>query len=593
MIQAPRGMSIMEAYEIYRNNRFIVNRVYQRKLVWSVKEKQALVDSVLNKFPIPLILLAELPGGLYEIIDGMQRLNAFFGFIENQFPILINNSEQYFQIDDYTFAKTIFEKKIFEKKMNVSYISQKLVSDFISYQFPITIYQTDHVETINETFRRINAFGRHLSDQEVRQAGVINKFTTLVRELSSEIRGDVSNTTLLLSQMPEISVDSNQTKLNYGVVAEETFWCKQGILNTSLLREGEDEQMIADIVLSIALGKPFPASKQMFDNYYGKGDKDLSSDIEVRINTIGSGNIKKDVKTVYSTIVNFTETFLEGKRLKNVLHTKAKGNPVKAAFYTLFMAFYELMIKEGMEPFDNYNIVKAITDLHPRLKQSANYTKIEDRIKNINICKGLIRDYFKKTNDVYRSAGSWTIDFQNYLTRSKVEAASYDFKQGFYDLNDKGRRLSDKTFEDKILCSIAALANLGKNRTGYLFIGVTDKEEDTKRVEKIDKLKDVPRFHNFGIVGLEREAKLKGVSLDNYITSIIEKISSSQLPSELKTQITKDITPVTYYNYTVLLIPVRAGNSPVFYKEKLYTRDGANCKEVKGSNISDIYALFK
>ena len=106
-------------------------------------------------------------------------------------------------------------------------------------------------------------------------------------------------------------------------------------------------------------------------------------------------------------------------------------------------------------------------------------------------------------------------------------------------------------------------------------------------------IKDVPRFHNFGIVGLEREAKLKGVSLDNYITSIIEKISSSQLPSELKTQITKDITPVTYYNYTVLLIPVRAGNSPVFYKEKLYTRDGANCKEVKGSNISDIYALFK
>ena len=71
------------------------------------------------------------------------------------------------------------------------------------------------------------------------------------------------------------------------------------------------------------------------------------------------------------------------------------------------MAFYELMIKEGMEPFNYDKIVEAITDLHPRLKQSANYTKTEDRIKNINICKGLIRDYFKKTDNVYRSAGSW------------------------------------------------------------------------------------------------------------------------------------------------------------------------------------------
>ena len=71
----------------------------------------------------------------------------------------------------------------------------------------------------------------------------------------------------------------------------------------------------------------------------------------------------------------------------------------------------------------------------------------------------MIRDYFKKTDNVYRSAGSWTIDFQNYLMRSKVEAANYDFKQGLYDLSDKTRKFNDKTFEDKILCNIAALAN--------------------------------------------------------------------------------------------------------------------------------------
>ena len=44
--------------------------------------------------------------------------------------------------------------------------------------------------------------------------------------------------------------------MGYGVSAQETFWCKQGVLRISDLRESEDEQFIADIVLSIALGEP-------------------------------------------------------------------------------------------------------------------------------------------------------------------------------------------------------------------------------------------------------------------------------------------------------------------------------------------------
>ena len=96
-----------------------------------------------------------------------------------------------------------------------------------------------------------------------------------------------------------------------------------------------------------------------------------------------------------------------------------------------------------------------------------------------------------------------------------------------------------------------------------------------------------------GIVGLEREAVLRGVSLDEYIAMITGKISSSMLPGWLKTQVTKNITPVTYYSYTVLLILVKSGNAPVFYKDKLYTRDGANCKEITGAQISDVYDLFK
>ena len=167
--------------------------------------------------------------------------------------------------------------------------------------------------------------------------------------------------------------------------------------------------------------------------------------------------------------------------------------------------------------------------------------------------------------------------------------------QGLYNLNPdlKKRKFSDEMFENRILKNIAALANLGKNKKGLLFIGATDKEEDTVQVEKIYGLSNLPRYYGFGVVGLEREAKFKGVSLDQYIQFITEKISKSELPDNLKVRVTKAITPITYSGQTVLMIEVVCGDSPVYYKDSLYAREGAKCIEIKGAKVVSIFNLFK
>jgi len=71
-------MTVTEAYRSYREELFIVNRTYQRKLVWTLDEKAHLMESMLKRYPIHLILLLHTEDGKYEIIDGMQRLNAIF-----------------------------------------------------------------------------------------------------------------------------------------------------------------------------------------------------------------------------------------------------------------------------------------------------------------------------------------------------------------------------------------------------------------------------------------------------------------------------------------------------------------------------------
>ena len=590
MLEQPRGMPIFEAYELYRNNKLFINRRYQRKLVWTKEEKKELIKSIVNQYPVPLILLATSENG-YEIIDGMQRLNAIFGFIENEFPIDKDEKELYFSTKDFTFAQAQVDAGNFTLPANVENISQKAVSSFISYPLPVTIFKSGKEDEINETFRLINSTGKKLSPQEVRQAGNTSNFSILVRELASEIREDATRNILSLQEMPEISIDSKTTKHKYGVVAENTFWCKHGVMNTSGLRESEDEQIIADLVLSCVLGRPFPASRTEFDNYYGSGKNDRSAEIELKINAMGLENIKKDIMTVFSEIVTLSDSYLGDGRLKALLNPNAGGNPVKEAFYTLFMAFYQLIIIENKEPHNWELIVEKLHNIHKKLKKSANYTTTKDRTDNINICRGLIQDFFKASSSTFRSSTSYILDFRGYLQRSKSEAATYDFKQGFYTLDPKIRKFDDKSFE-KIMKSISALANLGKDKFGYLFVGVTDKEEDTKSIEKLDKISGIPRFHQFGIAGIEREADLKGVSLDQYISFILSKIRGSDLDEALKSSVTKEITPITYDNKTVLMIKVPAGKEPVYYKDSMYQRDGDKTVEVKGKDQANIYKLF-
>jgi hypothetical protein len=569
----------------------LINRRYQRKLVWSQQEKKDLVESILLQYPIPLVLLASQTDK-YEIIDGMQRLNAIFGFIENHFPVYIDNSEKYFNITDYTFAQTQVVKNIVTPKNDGEFLSQEQVSSFIQYPFPVTIFKTGSTDEINETFRRINSTGRKLSPQEVRQAGNVSKFSLLVREIATEIRGDASREILLLQEMPEISIDSKLSKHQYGINAEETFWCRHGVLNVSDLKESQDEQFIADIILSCTLGQPFPASRVSFDKYYGSGIEDKSNEIDVKINAYGEKNIRTEILTVFSEIFNLADFHFEGERLKTILNPSAGGNPVKEAFFTLFMAFYELMILDNKAPFEYKKIKSSLANIHSKLVRSSNYTTTTDRRNNINICKGLIQDNFKKSSSTFRSTTSYIIDFQAYLMKSKTEAAVYDFKQGFFSLNPIKRSFDENSF-NKILCNISALANLGKDKVGYLFIGVTDKESDTLHIEKIDSLLNAPRYHDFGIVGLERESIIKGVSLDQYISFITNKISSSNLESDLKMRITKEITPITYHNHTILMITVTCGTEPVYYEDKLYQRDGAHCIEVTGSKQKDVFKLFQ
>jgi hypothetical protein len=188
---SPQGISIQSLYRSYRDGSLVVNRQYQRKLVWTVVEKQKLIDSILKDYPLPLFLLAEKPPAepgqvvKLEVIDGMQRLNAIFSYIEHGFLV----DQKCFNIGEFARARQAAEGGDFKTFPDeVERTSAKQCADLLDYQLGVTSFPGEQDTRITDVFGRINSGGRQLSDQERRQAGVLSPFAEMRTLKRDDIR---------------------------------------------------------------------------------------------------------------------------------------------------------------------------------------------------------------------------------------------------------------------------------------------------------------------------------------------------------------------------------------------------------------------
>lgn len=95
---------IKEIIAHYNDYELFVDKEYQRSVVWSKEQKQKLIDSILRKFPIPLIILQK-NNDRYNIIDGQQRLDSILRFYlkedfkllsKSSFPLHNNNNDSWY-----------------------------------------------------------------------------------------------------------------------------------------------------------------------------------------------------------------------------------------------------------------------------------------------------------------------------------------------------------------------------------------------------------------------------------------------------------------------------------------------------------------
>jgi hypothetical protein len=579
-----RSETIQRVYNFYINNLFYVNRRYQRKLVWTIEEKRTFIDSILRGFPVPIILLAEVEiekFAAFEIIDGMQRLNAITSFIEGEFDY----DGKFFDLATMVESKSRLDQGILFQETPI--LERKSCELIASYVLPLSVYSFDDDEKIDEVFRRINSNGKYLSRQELRASGATAYYPDLVRKISSEIRTDTSaSDILLLNDMKIISITNKE--LEYGIKVDDIFWVQNNILTKEMVRESKDEEIVADIVAYMALLPEIPrSSSDVLDEFYGLKESSRQDEIERALQKVNPDTIRRRFLKVYDQIRKVLQES-ECKFSELIFEQNLQSLP--RYFQIVFLSFYELMFVENMEILNSIELINKLTNIgqHIRITRGGNWSAASKNT-NISAVKGIIRNTFKNREKIDPATDSWLTEFETLLTQSKIEQTLYDFKQGFTKLDGRGEFEQDSF--DKIIKTLTAMANHSPKAMGYICVGVADTEPAARRVEKLYSIQSI-EYRNFWITGIGHEAvRLQG-NLDNFFRWLIQKVQPQPIDQSVKDSIGKGIRLINYYDKDVVIFSIQGGSNPVMYDNRYYQRIGANVEEVKPAGYLEFFRKF-
>ncbi len=553
---------------MYREDKLFVNRRYQRKLVWTLEEKQRLIESIMKRYPIPAILIAERKlGDGYEIIDGLQRLHAIVSFIENGFATLDGT---FFDIQHFPTAKVYADQGLFSVADTNQWLSPKEVGAVLDYTLALSVMRSATDDEVNDVFGRINTYGHRLSDQERRQAGVENEFSQMVRLIACSVRGDVSADILPLKAMPSISIDLPMAKHGYQVKADEVVWVEQGVLRSTDLRDSMDEQCIADIAACIVGGQLIERSKDALDEIY-----DFTTFESERINTAlevyGAGKFAEEFKFCLDQVLSVCNADGHAK-LRSIIFTKAATNAFPAVFAIILIAFHELIVKDRMIISDQLAVKKALTGLYNRIDTSRGATSPTERRKNIDTVKGLITSGFVKADVGKMIYGNHaTVDIESVIRRSEIELSDYELKQGMLSLSSD--RKADESLLEKVLKTLCAIANNGPQRTGKVLIGVTDKDADAKRIKQLDGI-EAKKVGKRYVVGVAREAKVLSISVEDYYAKWKDAVKHSKLSAPLRDSVLSHIDYNSFFGLGVIVFTVPPQKELSYYGDDVYWRNG-------------------
>ncbi|WP_304670767.1 DUF262 domain-containing protein [Neisseria polysaccharea] len=174
-------MSIGEIINLYQDGELDIHPEFQRTYRWSITQKSKLIESILLGIPLPSFFVAQRDDGVWDVVDGLQRLSTIFSFLgiyknekgELEKPLQLIGTKYLPALENIYWDSSIIpdSTSLFPES---SSLTKKLQMAFKREKIDIKIIKKESdSNTKYELFQRLNTFGSSLSSQEVRNCMLI------------------------------------------------------------------------------------------------------------------------------------------------------------------------------------------------------------------------------------------------------------------------------------------------------------------------------------------------------------------------------------------------------------------------------------
>lgn len=170
-------MSVGELISLYNDNEINLEPAFQRLFRWSEIQETTFIESLLLGYPIPPIFVMQREDGVWDVIDGVQRLSTIYHFNgvlkdkDNNLiePLILKEGEILKELKNMC-----FKPGFYENKPDIRHLDSATRIDFKRVPLSILIlkHESDPDSKYN-LFKRLNTGGSHLSAAEIRNAIIL------------------------------------------------------------------------------------------------------------------------------------------------------------------------------------------------------------------------------------------------------------------------------------------------------------------------------------------------------------------------------------------------------------------------------------
>ncbi len=180
-------MSIGELVNLYKEGDLEINPAFQRFFRWTNTQKVRLIESILLGIPLPSIFVAQRDDGVWDLVDGLQRVSTILSFM-NELKNSDGELEKALTLTGTEYLPLL--EGVLWKSENNNELDSSLKRLFKREKIEIKIIKKESdTSTKFELFQRLNTGGSQLSDQEVRNCLLImlnEDFYEILLDLSKD-----------------------------------------------------------------------------------------------------------------------------------------------------------------------------------------------------------------------------------------------------------------------------------------------------------------------------------------------------------------------------------------------------------------------